>query len=320
MHSTNDDERTSAAAVEAGEEVARQVLERIAIIATHDFVAMRTCYTEDASTRLVGFVPFSVTEGVDAIIQGAQSYCAAFPDDRLEVRTMLVNGKQVLILGLIRGTNSGSFMGMPATNNTLGLLIANHLTVTAAGQIAEEHIFADQSTWMAQLMDSDMPHRPAMEYSGADPLIVVTRGDQAEDDNVARIAALSDAYNRHDLAAVVGHYTDDATWVEVTAPHDHVGKPAISEVIASHFQMSSNISRETVWMWGAGDYVAARFALSGVNDGPSPGGGPATGKSYRVEELHVYKLHDGAISEHRSFGNAFALMVQLGLAPDPSQA
>lgn len=68
-----------------------------------------------------------------------------------------------------------------------------------------------------------------------------------------------------------------------------------------------------------GDKVVMRFTVSGTHKGPLMGI-PATGKSYSVPGMSVFRIADGKIAEHWGVFDQMAVMQQLGLMPAPSQS
>jgi steroid delta-isomerase-like uncharacterized protein len=57
--------------------------------------------------------------GVEAVKEMSRMHKAAFPDSKTTVHVMGIAGDTVLAYFTTTGTNSGPFMGMPATNKTI---------------------------------------------------------------------------------------------------------------------------------------------------------------------------------------------------------
>lgn len=66
-----------------------------------------------------------------------------------------------------------------------------------------------------------------------------------------------------------------------------------------------------------GDKIAARFSMSGTNDG-SFMGAPPTGKAFQATSMAFYKLSDGKIVEERGLPDMLSILQQIGLVPQPS--
>jgi predicted ester cyclase len=66
-----------------------------------------------------------------------------------------------------------------------------------------------------------------------------------------------------------------------------------------------------------GDLVAARVVSTGTNLGPLNGVMPATGRSFRAEQTHWFRLEDGRVTEHWATRDDLASMLQLGVVRRP---
>jgi steroid delta-isomerase-like uncharacterized protein len=65
-----------------------------------------------------------------------------------------------------------------------------------------------------------------------------------------------------------------------------------------------------------GDKIAARFSMSGTNDG-SLMGAPATGKAFKATSMGFYRLSGGKIVEERGLPDMLSILQQIGLVPPP---
>jgi steroid delta-isomerase-like uncharacterized protein len=63
-----------------------------------------------------------------------------------------------------------------------------------------------------------------------------------------------------------------------------------------------------------GDRIAARFTMTGTNDGPYMGA-PPTGKSFTATSMAFYKLANGQIVEERGLPDMLSIAQQIGLVP-----
>jgi len=68
-----------------------------------------------------------------------------------------------------------------------------------------------------------------------------------------------------------------------------------------------------------GDRVAVRWMNSGTNVGDFLGI-PATGRSFSIAGIDIYRLEDGKLAEHWHVVDMLAHMQQLGLLPTPQDA
>jgi steroid delta-isomerase-like uncharacterized protein len=67
-------------------------------------------------------------------------------------------------------------------------------------------------------------------------------------------------------------------------------------------------------MIAEGDKVVARTTLNGTHEGPL-WGIPPTGKRVSQEQIHIVRLRDGKVAEHRAVRDDLGMMQQLGVIP-----
>jgi steroid delta-isomerase-like uncharacterized protein len=65
-----------------------------------------------------------------------------------------------------------------------------------------------------------------------------------------------------------------------------------------------------------GDKVAVRVSSTATQSGPFMGL-PPSGKSYAIEEIHIFRIEDGKVAEHWHQGDWLGMLRQLGALPGP---
>jgi steroid delta-isomerase-like uncharacterized protein len=70
-------------------------------------------------------------------------------------------------------------------------------------------------------------------------------------------------------------------------------------------------------MIAEGDRVAVRLTAGARQTGEFMGM-PPSGKSYRIGEIHIFRIRDGKVSEHWHQFDSMGMMTQLGALPDTS--
>jgi predicted ester cyclase len=78
----------------------------------------------------------------------------------------------------------------------------------------------------------------------------------------------------------------------------------------------SNPKMDVRDIFGEGDRVAVRMQSSATQSGDFMGM-PPTGKTYDIEELHLFRVADGRIAEHWHQMDAMGMLKQLGAMPGP---
>jgi steroid delta-isomerase-like uncharacterized protein len=87
----------------------------------------------------------------DGVVQYFKLMLAAFPDMQMAVEDVIASGDRAVARVTVSGTNTGEFMGMPATGKSVSMKL---IDITAFGDdgLAREHWgVADQLAMMQQL-------------------------------------------------------------------------------------------------------------------------------------------------------------------------
>ncbi|MFE3194897.1 ester cyclase [Nocardia sp. NPDC059240] len=106
---------------------------------------------EIARPDAVLHVPFPMEEsGAEALVKIMLAFVEGYPDIRLDVQDMIGEGDKVVGRTVVTGTNTGPFMGRPATGKAVRY---NEIFIMrfVDGQIAEVWGVADTLTQFRQL-------------------------------------------------------------------------------------------------------------------------------------------------------------------------
>ena len=87
----------------------------------------------------------------DGILQFFRMYRAAFPDLRFEPEDIIASGDKVVARVRATGTNTGEFMGMPATGRSISIDLIDILRFEDDGLAHEHWGVADSMAMMQQL-------------------------------------------------------------------------------------------------------------------------------------------------------------------------
>lgn len=300
----------------AADALAQRYQDCISFARTKDYDKLATCYTADAVSTSVDFLPPVVTKGREAIIKDAKQNQEQFPDSGYDLQLLLVkDDKELVSVGLTHARQEGE----DGDALKIGILGANRSVLNEQGEVTSEEVYMDQGTILSQLGASEMPARKAVDPDPAPPVVVVAEGSDTEAKNLAIVADIHDAMNAHDAAKVMELYADDIEFLYMPSPENVQGKDKLGRQLGEYFTMSKNISFTPDWAWAAGEYVVAGITTKGKNDGSLPGGMEASGENFEIHQLDVYRLRDGKVSKHWIFTNGYALAVQLDLVPDPAE-
>ena len=131
------------------EGVAKKVLAAYETFNTHKIESIREFATED----FVDHTPFPGQQpGVQGLMDAFTLYFKAYPDIKYGIKDIIVNDEltKAVVLFRMTGTNTGDFMGMPATNKKIDIMGIDWLVIR--GDKASEHWgYYDSETMMKQL-------------------------------------------------------------------------------------------------------------------------------------------------------------------------
>jgi steroid delta-isomerase-like uncharacterized protein len=109
----------------------------------------------------------------------------------------------------------------------------------------------------------------------------------------------------------------DAIFHAPGAPAPLLGPDGYLELLAMLRSAFSDVQWVLEEAVTEGDTIAARFSMSGTNDG-SFMGAPPTGRAFQATSMGFYKLSGGKIVEERGLPDMLSILQQIGLVPQPS--
>ena len=285
----------------------------------------KKCFAKDVDSVFVDS-PMPPAKSPDEVIAGAQVFTKAFPDVVGEPQLILVNGKTVAGVWLIKGTNTGPMTGapgspeMPPTGKKIGQLMGHIIEWSDANETVKERNYVDMGTMMGQLGLSPMPVRAPMEKGAASPTVVIAKDDETEKKNLEAAKAHTEIWNKHDVKAITDTLADDVKWSEQAMATDQ-DKKSLSTGIAQMWKAFSDVKLTTESAWAAGDYVVQTGRFQGTNDGDMPGMKlKKTGKKVDMGFLRIDRYEAGKIKETWLWYDSTAFAGQLGLLPPPGAA
>ena len=142
-------------------------------------------------------------------------------------------------------------------------------------------------------------------------------------DNSGILRDLAEAFNArdfdraHELVSPEIEFIDVAAGVTVHGPDGFIG---YARGWAGAF---SDMTIETLAVVADERRAAGEFVGRGTHDGPLPtpaGEIPATGRSFEERFTWFCEVADGKLTGVRDYYNSMALMVQVGLMPEPAES
>lgn len=89
-------------------------------------------------------------DGPEAGLAVGQMLATAFPDGKIEIRSIHVSGETAVIEFVARGTHEGELMGIAPTGRKMEMPVCTILDIRD-GQIGAEREYMDMATMMQQL-------------------------------------------------------------------------------------------------------------------------------------------------------------------------
>ena len=294
-----------------GEDTMKKLDETTAAWNAGDWDKFAGFYAENAKMLMVDHQPPMSFDSRKAMLDGLKEMMPAFSDNKVMPQLVLVNGQNYATIVLGTSTNSGDFMGMPATNAKLSHYGSGIGRLDDKGMIVEERHLSDQSTFMHQ-MGMKNPMSPDSETEWPEAIKVVATNSETETKN-AEMARKSDAaFNAKDMKAIGEMMADDVSFRYVPRKETVTGKEAYLKGLGEWYGMHETISMTTKEAWGAGDWVVSVVETKGKLGADIPNFKGTKGKEYTSTHFHFTHVKDGKVKAQWIFDNSLSMMVQVG--------
>jgi steroid delta-isomerase-like uncharacterized protein len=118
--------------------------------------------------------------------------------------------------------------------------------------------------------------------------------------------------SRGDLEAVLGYYTDDVYFEDVTVPQPCHGKEEMRAFMAEFYRGFPDLHIDVRHCVAGDRTVTAEYDLMGTHTGPFLGH-PPSGRAFRIPAVSVYE-HDGRLFTRETvYYDSATMFRQLGL-------
>ena len=130
--------------------------------------------------------------------------------------------------------------------------------------------------------------------------------------------AYMDAWNRRDVATVLGFMSPDIVYHDYAIHEEYRGHDGVTQFIVAADDIASNFRFDPISFVTDGKCWASEYTISGVADvGRSKV--PATGQAFKVRGASFGTLDaDGRILTNNDYWNLFDMMMQVGMLPPPA--
>jgi ketosteroid isomerase-like protein len=114
-------------------------------------------------------------------------------------------------------------------------------------------------------------------------------------ETIAVIERFNEAFNRHDVDAIMAAMTDDCVFENTYPPPDgerYQGQAAVRAIWAELFRSSPHASFETEEIFAAGDRCLVRWRYTWIDRG---------GKAGHIRGVDVFRVRDGKVAEKLAY-------------------
>jgi steroid delta-isomerase-like uncharacterized protein len=131
----------------------------------------------------------------------------------------------------------------------------------------------------------------------------------------AVIDEYNDAWNRHDVDAIVAMHTDDSVFCNHTSGGEAVGHEAIRRIVSGVFRTFPDIHFELRRLYVRDDLVVQEWTASATHHNPVKYKDMAlepTGKTVRWNGMDVIPMRDGLVARKDVYADSMTYLRQLG--------
>jgi steroid delta-isomerase-like uncharacterized protein len=126
----------------------------------------------------------------------------------------------------------------------------------------------------------------------------------------------NDAWNAHDVDAIVAMHTDDSVFENHVTGDVNVGREQIGSAIRGIFSVFPDLSFEGRRQYIREDLVVQEWTARGTHEGTMTRGGvkvEPTGKKVDYKGMDVIPIRDGLVARKDVYSDSITLLRQLGL-------
>ena len=301
---------------DANKDVVRRFIEAFA---APDPAALDQLLAPDAVHRTA---PTGLPPTREVFQQLAMAFEAGIPDYAVSVEEQVVEGDLVATRATVSGTQTGEFLGIPATGGSFAAP-AIFIDRVANGQVIEHWDLLDELGILTQIGIVPAPEAPPATPPTGSPVAPATPAAMASPTGVPDLEANKAVARRFLEAFDTG---DPAIMDEVLAP-DFVyrsagpgeptgreGQMAVVAAFATAFPDGQSTVEQLV---AEGNTVVLLWTFTGTHHGEIFGI-PPTGKQVTNQGIDWYHLEGGQITELWDVIDEVGLLTQLGVLPDPA--
>lgn len=149
--------------------------------------------------------------------------------------------------------------------------------------------------------------------------MATTQKNLTEAEIRAVASRMLEAWNNHDVEAILENVHPDVVWTTPTLPEPARGKEAVRKELRNTFTAfpDFHVADDDFHLYvdTADQTASSNWTFTGTMTGPLDTGVPATGRSVRMRGADQARYRDGLVSEFTQFFDSYELMEQMGMVP-----
>ena len=130
------------------------------------------------------------------------------------------------------------------------------------------------------------------------------------------IREYNDAWNRHDVAAILALHTEDSTFENHTSGGRGVGKAEIRKIIEGVFAFFPDLHFEGRRLYVRENLVVQEWTATATHSQPTTRGGktyPPSGKKISWAGMDIIPMRDGLVLRKDVYADSISYLRQLGV-------
>ena len=147
-----------------------------------------------------------------------------------------------------------------------------------------------------------------------DRIIRASDKDQIEANKALIRRMNEEVWNKGNLKIMEELYSPDFAWHFLPTGYEIIGLDSLRKNVRNHREAFPVWTEEIKHIVAEGDLVAIHFVSRGTNEG-SFLGNPPTGKPIQINEMSIFRIVDGKITEQWLIPDLLNLNKQLGFIP-----
>jgi steroid delta-isomerase-like uncharacterized protein len=280
----------------------------------HDAKVLASAYAPDTLVKVPGMPD---VKGRETLEKMSKDDFAGVPDAKFGFGRVFAKGNVMVSEWTYIGTNSGPWMGKPATNRPVGVKGVSVVTLNDEGLIKEERRYFDMTTSQMQLD----PKAKAGSFRPVPTVPTAIEMHVAKDDDATMktMNGLYTAFESHKAADMMPFVTDDATYDDFSTPAQIKGKKPITDVVNGYNTAFPDFKQTHDVQMTADGFGITEGVLTGTHKGAL---GPikASNKPVTVHFVDIWQIKDSKVVAGWTYVNSLELLVEVGAAPAPGAA